>query len=286
MSRLSADLARLGTGVADELMPPVSSGHLYMGARRVGDVVEPGESENRNLPRVEERWQVVNDLDRARQLIHLRRPGAAELVLGAHGGEEATNPALLFWLARARHRSGLVAGLGPETSLEKLEAALELYDRHAALYRDPRSRDAALRLLLDRYRVSGDRGDVEELRARVGARELAGTATGLTFALRGRANEALGHRELALRDYATAIERDPADLRFRLDHRRLSEEIGGILRSGSARPLRRPVAAASAVFPRRGLRGRDRGRGIRPAAEPLRGVTHWGARRWDILGTG
>jgi arylsulfatase A-like enzyme len=226
-SRLSADLARLGTGVAQDLMPPVNSGHLYMGARRVGDVIEPGEAENRGLPRVEDRWQVVDDLDRARRLIHLRRPGAAELVLAAHRAEEATNPALLFWLARARHRSGLVEGLGSETSLEKLGSALELYDRHVALYHDPRSQDAGLRLLLDRFRVGGDRADLEELRARARTRALAGTATGLTYALRGRANEALGHRELALRDYAAAIQRDPEDLRFRLDHRRLSEEIGG-----------------------------------------------------------
>jgi hypothetical protein len=198
----------------------------YTGGRPPGLELEPGEQENRDLPRTADRLEVVGDLERARAAIRELDPGRAALILEAHADRRDANPALLFWTARAYHLAGREADLAPETRLLKLSMAERLYARHEERFRDPRSADSRLKIALDRYLISADPGELGTLERLLQARIAAGTVTALAQAFGARARELGGDLAGALEGYREGLRLDPEDPRLAGDVRRLQQALG------------------------------------------------------------
>jgi arylsulfatase A-like enzyme len=185
----------------------------YVGGRPAGTAIEPTEDENARLPRVQDRWNVVTDLEIARA--HLRRgePGKATLVLKAHAGELATNPALLFWTARSHHEVGASGAGSPEARLAELATAARHYRDLRTRFLDARGLDSELLVLRERHAITGDAVDLTSLVKLADGEIAAGGGSSLTFALRGVAKRDVGDLVGAESDLRRAAELDPTNLR-------------------------------------------------------------------------
>jgi hypothetical protein len=185
----------------------------YIGGRPPGTAIEPTEDENAKLPRVQDRWNVVDDLEDARAALRKGEAGRAVLILKAHEGELDENPALLFWTARAHHELGESAGIPDQARLAELDAASKLYRDVRSRFADPRGADSEMLVLRARHRITGARSDLERLVSLADGEIAATGGSSLTFALRGVAKRDLGDRTGAEADLAEALRRDPTNQR-------------------------------------------------------------------------
>lgn len=195
----------------------------YMGGRPASFPLEPGEEANRRLPSMADRLAVVNDLDRARAYLAKRPPepwNAVPLLL-LHREEMDANPALLFWLARSLQQWGRSPEATLDVRMRKLREAEGHYRSHYERFRDPRSLDARIRTIWDRYEASPEADAAREL-----IREAEGILAGgidrpLIRALAASAREALGDSRGAIEDLQRAAELDPEDPRYGRDIQRI-----------------------------------------------------------------
>jgi tetratricopeptide (TPR) repeat protein len=156
---------------------------------------------------------VIDDLDRARQLIGMRRYVEADHLLRRYGAEVRDgNPSLLYWTARARHLLGRRGRGGRE--LEEADALFALSEER---FRSRHAMDSRLRLRLDLYEQTRDPATLQELLEMARGRVAAGTETAIAAVYRARAHEALGRPQDALAAWERAYELDPHDPRIRED---------------------------------------------------------------------
>ncbi|NRA95600.1 MAG: sulfatase, partial [Planctomycetes bacterium] len=101
--RLNAHLTRPTYGNAENVAVEPNAAFPYMGGRPLKFDTEPTVEDNARRPSVETRWEVIDALDKARTKLRPPRPQPhlASSLLAAHAGELKTNPALLWWTARA-----------------------------------------------------------------------------------------------------------------------------------------------------------------------------------------
>ena len=216
------------SGAAMDLEVEVNAAVPYMGGRPLHFPIEPGEEANRGLRDIQDRLEVVQALDRARSYLAKRppEPWSALPLLMEFEDEFGTNPALLFWTARALQHWGRSETMSQGTREAKLVEALEYYGRHARTFGDHRSSEARLRVHMDLFDVSLDRRHLEDLKREATEMISVGTDRPLVRALRSRAYEALGDLESALSDMEAAAELDREDPRFFRDIRRLKGLLG------------------------------------------------------------
>jgi choline-sulfatase len=220
---LFAHLARAGLGRARDRQVLSDAANPYLGGRSLAAPTEPSEEENARLPHPARLWDVVHALEDARAAIRAGDPGRAEALLWPLLEAHPANPALLFWAARSADLVARDARLGPESRLIQIDSkARPLYERHAREFRDPRSRDALLRLGILRHQLTGLRADLEAVVAAATLEVDAGERRPLLFVFRAQAREGLGDREGARADFLEAARLDPEDSRIRADLDRLS----------------------------------------------------------------
>src|SRR5204863_2659249 len=116
----------------------------------------------------------------------------AVLLLKPHEAELATNPALLFWTARAHQELGQGKDGSKEARLAELDEAARLYRDVKSRFGDPRGLDSELLVLRARHAVTNDQADLKRLVALATGEITASGGTALTFALRGVAKRDLG----------------------------------------------------------------------------------------------
>jgi hypothetical protein len=185
----------------------------YFGGRPLAMAAEPDEEANRKLPRAEDRWEVIRELDAARALIRDRRPAEAAWRLGRIDAENEPNPALLFWRARSEDLAGRRTDLAQETRRRHFDAALALFERHLAAWDDGRTVDALIRLHLSRHELTGERAELDSALARATGEINRGRARPLTHALRAQARERALDLRGAAEDFEEAARLDPEDPR-------------------------------------------------------------------------
>jgi arylsulfatase A-like enzyme len=189
----------------------------YFGGRPPGTALEPTDDENAKLPRAQDRWNVINDLEEARAALRRGEASRAVLLLKAHEKELATNPALLFWTARAHHELGKGSGASKEARLAELDEAAKLYREVKSRFGDPRGLDSELLVLRARHAITGDAADLGRIVTLANGEIAASGGTALTFALRGVAKRDQGDAAGALADLTEAAKRDPDDPRIAAD---------------------------------------------------------------------
>jgi choline-sulfatase len=189
----------------------------YIGGRPAGTALEPTEDENNKLPRVQDRWNVVNDLEEARAALRRGEAGRAVLLLKAHENELATNPALLFWTARAHQELGEKEGASSAARLAELDEAAKLYRDVKARFGDARGLDSELLVLRARHAITRDAADLKRIVAVASGEIAASGGTALTLALRGIAKRDLGDLVGATADLEEAARKDPTNPRISAD---------------------------------------------------------------------
>lgn len=211
-SSLLRTLATARQARAADSWTPVQDANPYFGSRSPGQPIEPTEEENRRLRHPREGFGVIDDLDRARQLIGMRRYLDADHLLRRYGAEERDrNPSLLYWTARARHL------LGRQGGVRELEEADALFALSEERFHSRHAMDSRLRLRLDLHGKTRDRAHLEEVLELARGRIAAGTETAMAAVYRARAHEGLGQPDAALRAWERAYELDPHDPRIRED---------------------------------------------------------------------
>jgi hypothetical protein len=189
----------------------------YIGGRPAGSALEPTESENEKLARAHDRWNVVSDLENARAAMRRGDPGRAVLMLGAHARELESNPALLFWTARAHHELGEKPDAPDQARLGELDEAAKLYAEVQSRFRDQRGVDSQLLVLRARHKITRAEADLRRLVALADGEIAASGGTALTFALRGVAKRDLGDKSGAIADLGESLRRDPGNPRVAAD---------------------------------------------------------------------
>ena len=159
---------------------------------------------------METRWEVIDALDKARTKLRPPRPQPhlASSLLAAHAGELKTNPALLWWTARAFQMQARNRDSDAVTRVQYLDRAIAHYARHYEQFADVRAFDARLRAMLTKHELVG--GGPTRLREVVtmATRGIEAGSRGLTHALRGRAYLGLGELENARDDFREALKRE------------------------------------------------------------------------------
>lgn len=207
----------------------------YMGGRPLTLPIEPQADDNAKRPSVETRWEVINALDEARAKLRppKREPHLASSILAAHASELKTNPALLWWTARAfqmqaRNRNSDVA-----TRLKYLDEAIGHYARHYAQFKDVRAFDAQLRAMLTKHELQGGGPELLNQVVEKATASIAAGPRGLTYALRGRAHLGLGELEKARDDFKEGVRLEPDSRQRRV----IQSDLDAVLKA--LRQLRR-----------------------------------------------
>lgn len=225
-NELAAHAVRERSGRATTRDVEPSAHAPYMGGRSATQRVSPTDSENRELPQVRAQFKTLELLDAARERIRAGKPAEGLLLLAPCVSEAEKNPALLFWMGRCADMASRDTTLEPASRIAFADQALQHYDKHSELFADPRSGDAALRVLLERHAITGDSANLTKIERRAtGLLNVRGPRA-LTLALRGRARERAGNLAAALQDYAAAAALSPDDERLRQDLQRIRETLG------------------------------------------------------------
>ena len=193
----------------------------YIGGRPPGTALEPTEDENAKLPRAQDRWNVVTDLEDARAALRSGNPGRAMLILKPHASELATNPALLFWTARAHQELGEKPGASGSGAPRRARRGREaLSRREVAVRRSARPRLGAARAARA-PRDHGRRGRLEAARrARGRGRSPRAAAPRSRSRSAESRNATSGTSPGAEADLAEAARRDPGNPAHRRGPRR------------------------------------------------------------------
>ncbi len=216
--RLRGELLRAllapGSERGEEMASGAESFGPYIGSRAVGSAVEPTEDQNRSLPRVADRWNTVEDLEEARGALRSGNAPKALRLLKAHADERATNPALLFWTARAARESAAAEGLTVQERRDCLMEADGFFAELGERFHDPRGEESRLLVARDVFRVAGDRAGLKDLSKRATGLIAVGRGTALVFALRAYARSENGDMVGAESDLIAALAIDPEDPRI------------------------------------------------------------------------
>ena len=229
--RLDAHLTRPAYGNAENVAVEPNAAFPYMGGRPLKLPTEPTVEDNSKRPSVETRWNVIAALDKARAKLRppRRQPHVASSLLVAHATELKTNPALLWWTARALQMQARNTESDDTTRVQYLDRAIAHYGQHHAQFADVRAFDAQLRAMLSKHELIG--GGPSLLRAVVtkATGGIAASPRGITYALRGRAYHELGELENAQKDFRQALKRE-TDPRQRRQIRTDLEAVQAALR--------------------------------------------------------
>jgi arylsulfatase A-like enzyme len=201
MGWLTRHGSRPGRGRAHDVAVTPQASMPYMGGRPLALPLEPDAETNEELPRVEERWDVLRALDTARYNLRqdVRKPHLAAVALAPHKAEMDTNPSLLWWSARAAQLQARMPGLSSERVSGLLDEAAALYGRHYERFRDPKARDGELSVLMDRAESTLKPEDARAVLEVARGVVAVGEASSRTHLIRARAHELLG-------DLGSAIE--------------------------------------------------------------------------------
>lgn len=229
---LLRELLAPGRDYGEEMSSAADSFGPYFESRAVGSAVEPDEDQNRKLPSVADRWRTVEDLEEARGALRQGNAPKALRLLKSHADERSTNPALLFWTARAARESASAEGLHVDERRACLVEADGYFAELGERFGDRRGEESRLLVARDRYRLGSDRSALQDLVKRATGLVAAGQGTALVLALRAYARAESGDPAGAETDLVAALALDPEDPRIIEDLR--------VLRAKRASPNRPP----------------------------------------------